>query len=55
MAPKDDPEIVLMKKAAQLTVDVYAKYLKDQIMEIIDSDKVRYHFYSTIYLSFLIQ
>lgn len=42
MAPKDDSEIVLMKKASQLTVDVYAKYLKDQIMEIIDADKVKY-------------
>lgn len=45
MAPKDDSEIVLMKKASQLTVDVYAKYLKDQIMEIIDADKVKNYIY----------
>lgn len=39
MAPKEDPEIILVKKACNVSVDVFTKYLKDQIMEIIDSDK----------------
>lgn len=41
MAAKDDSEIVIMRKAAAVSSDVFTKYLKDQIMEIIDSDKVR--------------
>ncbi|XP_053625747.1 FACT complex subunit spt16 isoform X1 [Plodia interpunctella] len=39
MAPKEDPEVITVKKACLVTVDVFTKYLKDQIMEIIDSDK----------------
>lgn len=39
MAPKEDPEVITIKKACMVTVDVFTKYLKDQIMEIIDSDK----------------
>ncbi|CAK1552562.1 unnamed protein product [Leptosia nina] len=39
MAPKEDPEVITIKKACLVTVDVFTKYLKDQIMEIIDSDK----------------
>ncbi|XP_050666094.1 FACT complex subunit spt16 isoform X2 [Leptidea sinapis] len=38
-APKEDSEIITIKKACLVTVDVFTKYLKDQIMEIIDSDK----------------
>lgn len=40
MAPKEEPELLIMKKACFVSVDVFNKYLKDQIMEIIDSDKV---------------
>lgn len=40
MATKEDSEIITVKKACLVTVDVFTKYLKDQIMEIIDSDKV---------------
>lgn len=40
MCPKEDPEIITIKKACLVSVDVFTKYLKDQIMEIIDSDKV---------------
>lgn len=40
MATKEDSEILTVKKACLVTVDVFTKYLKDQIMEIIDSDKV---------------
>lgn len=39
IAPKEDTEIITIKKACMVTVDVFTKYLKDQIMEIIDSDK----------------
>ncbi|XP_063359714.1 FACT complex subunit spt16 [Cydia amplana] len=39
MATKEDSEIITVKKACLVTVDVFTKYLKDQIMEIIDSDK----------------
>ncbi|KRT79094.1 Peptidase [Oryctes borbonicus] len=39
ISPKEDTEILTIKKACMVTVDVFTKYLKDQIMEIIDSDK----------------
>lgn len=39
MAPKEDSEVITIKKACMVTMDVFTKYLKDQIMEIIDSDK----------------
>ncbi|CAH0557604.1 unnamed protein product [Brassicogethes aeneus] len=39
MSPKEDSEIITIKKACLVSVDVFTKYLKDQIMEIIDSDK----------------
>lgn len=39
MSPKEDSEIITIKKACMVTVDVFTKYLKDQIMEIIDSEK----------------
>ena len=39
MCPKEEPEILAIKKACMVSVDVFTKYLKDQIMEIIDSDK----------------
>ena len=51
MAPKEDSEIQVIKKASVVSVDVYTKYLKDQIMEIIDSDKVSCYF--KMFLGFL--
>lgn len=39
MCPKEDTEILTIKKAALVSQDVFAKFLKEQIMEIIDSDK----------------
>jgi len=39
MAPKEDSEIEIIKKACGVTVDVYAKYLREEITEIIDLDK----------------
>ncbi|VDI07180.1 Hypothetical predicted protein [Mytilus galloprovincialis] len=39
MSIKEESEIKLMQKASQITCDVFAKYLRDQIMEIIDAEK----------------
>jgi nucleosome binding factor SPN SPT16 subunit len=39
MSIKEEPEILTIKKACLVTVDVFNKYLKDHIMEIIDADK----------------
>ncbi|RZF37802.1 hypothetical protein LSTR_LSTR007164 [Laodelphax striatellus] len=39
MSTKEENELAIVKKACQVSVDLYNKYLKDQIMEIIDSDK----------------
>jgi nucleosome binding factor SPN SPT16 subunit len=39
MTVKEVPQILIIKKAFFVSVDVYNKYLKDQIMEIIDIDK----------------
>lgn len=40
MAPKEESELLIIKKACMATVDVYGKYLKENIMEIIDAEKV---------------
>ena len=40
MSMKEDSEIKIIKRACDITVDVFGKYLKDQVMEIIDADKV---------------
>ncbi|KAK3882667.1 hypothetical protein Pcinc_012963 [Petrolisthes cinctipes] len=39
MSVKDDSEIITIKKACNATVEVFSKYLKEQIMDIIDRDK----------------
>lgn len=39
MAVKEDAEIKTIQKASQVTCDVFSKYLKEQIMEVIDNDK----------------
>lgn len=39
MAPKEESELVTIKKACVVSVDVFNKYLKDHIMEVIDADK----------------
>lgn len=39
MAPKEEPEVKIIQRACQVTCDVFNKYLKDQIMEVIDADK----------------
>ena len=40
MAPKEENELKIIQRACQVTCDVFNKYLKDQIMEIIDAEKV---------------
>lgn len=41
MAPKEEAELAATKKAAGVTSEVFSKFLKEQIMDIIDQDKVR--------------
>jgi len=43
MASKEDVELGLVKKAAGLSSDIFSKYLKEQIMDIIDGDKKKSH------------
>lgn len=38
-APKDEAEIEITKKASQMTCDVFSKYLKEEIAEIVDSER----------------
>ena len=40
MAPKEESEIVTIKKACQATMDLFKKFLHDQIMGIVDAEKV---------------
>lgn len=42
VAPKEEPELSIIKKACNATTDVFNKYLKENIMEIIDAEKVTY-------------
>ena len=42
MAVKEEKEINMIKKACQVTCDVFTKKLKEDIMEIVDADKVRW-------------
>jgi len=40
MAVKDEPELITTKKACQATMDLFSKFLKEQLMDLIDKDKV---------------
>ena len=42
MAPKEESEVAIIKRASQATMDLFNKFLKEQIMQIIDADKVRF-------------
>lgn len=42
MAVKEDGELNLMKKAAAITSEVYSKFFKERVMEIVDADEVRF-------------
>ncbi|XP_041375424.1 FACT complex subunit SPT16-like [Gigantopelta aegis] len=39
MAPKEESEQKTMQRACQVTCDIFNKYLKEQVMEIIDAEK----------------
>ena len=43
-APKEENELKTIQKACHATCDIFSKYLKEQIMEVIDADKVWLHF-----------
>jgi len=40
MCPKDESEINNIRKASLVSMEIFNKYLKDEIMDIIDSDRV---------------
>ena len=48
MAPKEENELGYMKKAAGVTSEVFSKFLKEQIMDIIDQDKVGPEIYEVL-------
>lgn len=41
IAVKEDGELALMRKAAAITSEVFNKFLKERVMEIVDADEVR--------------
>lgn len=47
MAPKEESELLVIKKACQVSVDLFNKYLKEQVMEIVDADKKVLKYYIT--------
>lgn len=40
LATKDETELILLKKACDITCNLFTKHLKEQIMDVIDSDRV---------------
>jgi hypothetical protein len=40
LAVKDDVELNNVKKAAEITNRIFSKHLKDQLINIIDNEKV---------------
>lgn len=47
MAPKEESELSTIKKSSMVTADVFGKYLKEHIMEVIDAEKVSFQFATT--------
>ena len=46
LAVKDEAELNNIKKAAELTNKIFSKFLKDQLINIIDGEKVKFiHFF----------
>lgn len=45
MAAKEESELNTIKKACLVSVDVFGKYLKEHILEIIDAEKVNLFIY----------
>jgi hypothetical protein len=48
MAPKEEAEVTIIKKACQATQDLFKNFLREQIMEIIDTEKVKLIFHNYI-------
>ena len=46
LAIKDDVELNHIKKACEITSKIYSKHLKDQLVNIIDGEKVPRNFSS---------
>lgn len=42
IAVKEDGELSLMKKAASITSEVFNKFFKERVMEIVDADEVNW-------------
>lgn len=40
MAPKEESELMTIRKACQATQDLFKNFLREQIMETIDAEKV---------------
>ena len=40
LAVKDNDELTLIRKACEITGKLYSKHLKDQIINIVDSERV---------------
>lgn len=53
MAAKEENELSIIRKACQVSVDLFNKYLKEQVMEIVDADKKVQTFTTARLLSFL--
>lgn len=39
MSPKDDDELAIIKKACQTTTDLFNKFVKEELMDLIDKEK----------------
>lgn len=52
LAVKDESELNTIKKACEITNKIFSKYLKDQIINIIDNEKVFILLLSSYILSF---
>lgn len=52
MAVKEDGELALMKKASAITSDVFTKFFKERVMEIVDADEVCFLMYCLFLVCF---
>uniref|UniRef100_H2ZNP4 FACT complex subunit n=1 Tax=Ciona savignyi TaxID=51511 RepID=H2ZNP4_CIOSA len=43
MAPKDESEIAMMKRAAGVSLEIYSKVFKENVKDVIDADRVIKH------------
>jgi len=51
MALKEKCELLVIKKACQVSVDLFNKYLKEQVMEIVDADKKVIFYFHLYFIS----